>query len=208
MLQSIHRVLHAYYRVPGRPVPRCIRKRVTPWFEKRLDTQARVYAQSIRVLPGGIRRRMASKVPVRALRGAHARAGRDLRSGVTNPLPKEVGMTLCAALRFRLTGRAGTGPEPSRRLSEPTGPRSASAFRIAFLSAEVTERRCEANPRRRVAHLAHRDATIAAAGGAPRVVGPSIPRQIAQRTARGDRRRGAGMAPPATTGTRPPPVGE
>ena len=178
MLQSIHRVLHAYYRVPGRPVPRCIRKRVTPWFEKRLDTQARVYAKSTRTLPGGIRRRTASKVPVRALRGAHARAGRDLRSGVTDPLPQEVGMTLCAARRFRSGRRCRQGSEPSRRLSEPIVPRSVSAFRVAFLSAEATERRCEANPRHRGAHLAHRDATMAAVRDAHRVAGPS--RRIVQ----------------------------
>ena len=99
-------------------------------------------------------------------------------SGVTKPLPKEVGMTLCTALRCRSGRCCQQGSEPSRRLSEPTGPRSVSAFRVAFLSAEVTERRCEANPRRRGAHLVHRDASIAAAGGAHRVVRSS--RRIVQ----------------------------
>ena len=37
--------------------------------------------------------------------------------------------------------RRRKGLEPSRRLSEMTGPQSPSAFRIAFLTAEVTNRR-------------------------------------------------------------------
>ncbi len=35
----------------------------------------------------------------------------------------------------------GRESQPSRRLSETTGQRSVSAFRVAFLTAEVTERR-------------------------------------------------------------------
>ena len=49
---------------------------------------------------------------------------------------------------FAMVRRPATGKdfEPSWRLSEPTGPRSVSAFRVAFLPAEVTEWRLRSKP--------------------------------------------------------------
>ena len=88
--------------------------------------------QSIRTLPGGSWRRMAPKVPVRALGSAHARAGTEVRSGVTKPLPKEVGMTLCAARRFRFADRYRSGLQPVRRLRTATrsSPAPSAAWRV------------------------------------------------------------------------------
>ena len=47
---------------------------------------------------------MAPKVPVRARQSAHARAFSPLRQVCQKPLPQEVGMTLCSALRCRIAG--------------------------------------------------------------------------------------------------------
>ena len=51
-------------------------------------------------------------------------------------------------------GRRRKGLEPSRRLSETTGPRSPSAFRIVFPTAKVTKR--GASGRRHSSDIAHR----------------------------------------------------
>ena len=53
-----------------------------------------------------------------------------------------------------LGGRRRKGLEPSRRLSETTGPRSSGAFRVVVLSAEVTK--CGARCKRPAAFSTHR----------------------------------------------------
>lgn len=59
--------------------------------------------------------------------------------------------------------RRRKGLKPSRRLSETTGPRSPCAFRIAFLTAGVTEREAACKPRGRISHTAHRRPDVTAA---------------------------------------------
>ena len=93
--------------------------------------------------PSQPRRRQAPQVPVRARQSAYARTRKPAASGVTKPLPKEVGMTLCAALRFRLTCRSRNGLEPSRRLSEPAGRAAREKARaVRFVQARPATEDC------------------------------------------------------------------
>ena len=55
--------------------------------------------------------------------------------------------------------RRRNGLEPSRRLNETTGPQSPCAFRIALLTAGVTERDAACKPRCRIPHTAHTSGT-------------------------------------------------
>lgn len=54
--------------------------------------------------------------------------------------------------------------KPSRRVSETTGQRSVSAFRVAFLSVQVTKRQARSKRAGNVSHLAHRKGVAASDG--------------------------------------------
>ena len=78
-------------------------------------------------------------------------------SGVTSK-DSEWSQRRAIALQI-VTGRNShcrKGLEPSRRLSETTGPQSPCVFRIAFLMAEVTERDAACKQRGQISHTAHR----------------------------------------------------
>ena len=83
-------------------------------------------------------------------------------SGVTRKTPNGVQIRACALHTvIGRNSRRRNGLEPSRRLSETTGPQSPSAFRVVFPATEVTKRgaRCK----RAVAFLTHRAPASAAA---------------------------------------------
>ena len=91
-----------------------------------------------------------------------ARAGTAGASGVTRKTPNGVQIRACALHTvIGRNSRRRKGLEPSRRLSETTGPQSPSAFRVVFPATEVTKRgaRCK----RAVAFLTHHAPAAAAA---------------------------------------------
>ena len=99
----------------------------------------------------------------------HAKAGtgRKCTNGAWGVTRKDSAWSQrrACALHFVTGGnsRRRNGLQRSRRLRETTGPQSPCAFRIAFLTAGVTERDAACKPRWGISHTAHRRRGVTAA---------------------------------------------
>ena len=112
-----------------------------PRFEASLDARALAYALEHTNFFGGFMAPQGAKSARQGTQGCACapRTGSAFRCE-TSQLPQGSGNDLVLRTPFPARRSPREEFEPSRRLSETTGQRSVSAFRVAFQSAEVTRR--------------------------------------------------------------------